>query len=207
MGDSVRGLFGFRPARPGRAKRRGCWQCPCPSLVPVSPDAHDDGGETVILTLSNTVYATVGRGAATGTIENDDPMPRLAWFGRASADYVVEAIAGRWRDGESRTPQTHFTLGGRQVHGMDSLFGVRDALGAAFNPTDTGNPALMDESVWARMDRLKAEALAGGSPVESSLADGGVAGRSPPAGGGIAPRSSPACTVPCPLPTQQAWPG
>ena len=120
------------------------------------------------------------------------PQAWLARFGRASADHVVEAIAGRWRDGEPQTPQTHFTLGGRQVQGLDRLFGGRDALGFNSTPADTGNPALLDENAWARMDRLKALAgPAGGSPAGSSPADDNLtgdsaAGRSPPAGSSLA---------------------
>ena len=164
--------------------------------VPVLDDAHDEGEESFTLTLSNASGARIADASATGTIVNTDPMPQawLARFGRASADHVVEAIAGRWRDGEQQTPQTHFTLGGRQVQGLDRLFGGGDALGAALNPTpaDTPNPALMDENAWARMDRLKALAgPAGGSPAGSSPAGGkltgdSAAGHSPPAGSSLA---------------------
>ena len=164
--------------------------------VTVLDDAHDEGNEKMALVLYRASGAIRDDYLAVGMIENTDPMPKawLARFGRAASDHVVEAIAGRWRDGESRTPPTHFTLGGRQVQGMDSLFGGWDALGAAFNPTgaDTANPALMDESNWARMDR-KAEALAGGS-----LADDSFAGRSPAGGnpeGGSSAGRSPARSV------------
>ena len=158
--------------------------------VSVLDDAHDEGHETFALRLSNASGARIADATATGTIENSDPLPQawLARFGRAASDHVVEAISDRWRDGESQTPRTHFTLGGRQV---DNLFGDCDALGAAFNPTaaDTGNPALTDESSWARMDRLKTESLAGGSLAGSSLA-GSNAGGSNLAGAGFAGTSS-----------------
>ena len=158
--------------------------------VSVLDDAHDEGHETFTLRLSNASGARIADATATGTIENSDPLPQawLARFGRAASDHVVEAISDRWRDGESQTPRTHFTLGGRQV---DNLFGGCDALGAAFNPTaaDTGNPALTDESSWARMDRLKTESLAGGSLAGSSLA-GSNAGGSNLAGAGFAGTSS-----------------
>ncbi len=144
--------------------------------VAVLDDAHDEGQETFTLTLSNASNALIVHASATGTIQNTDPMPQawLARFGRASADHVVEAIAGRWRDGEPETPQTHFTLGGRQVRGLDSLFDGSNAIGAA-------NPALTDESAWARMDRLKD--LAGANPAGSPQTTDGFAGRNPPAGG------------------------
>ena len=46
--------------------------------VPVLEDAHDDGGETLTLTLSNptpSAYVRIADGTATGTITNTDPMP------------------------------------------------------------------------------------------------------------------------------------
>ena len=168
--------------------------------VPVLDDTHDDGGETFTLTLSNASGARISGTSATGTIENSDPMPQawLARFGRAASGHVVEAISERWRDGAAQTPETHFTLGGRQVKG---LFSAWDGMGAKFAPTgaDNGHPGLADESTWARMDRLGAEALAGpagGNPAGSSLAGSSIAGGGlnakpvsggiPPAGGGLA---------------------
>ena len=144
--------------------------------VAVLDDAHDEGQETFTLTLSNASNALIVHASATGTIQNTDPMPQawLARFGRASADHVVEAIAGRWRNGEPKTPQTHFTLGGPQVRGLDSLFDGSNTIGAA-------NPALTDESACARMDRLKD--LAGANPAGSPQTTDGFAVRNPPAGG------------------------
>ena len=180
--------------------------------VEVLDDSHDEGNEVMRVVLSNPVEATIAqaKGRATGTIKNSDPMP-AAWltrFGRVASDHVVEAISDRWRDGERQTPQTHFTLGGRKV---DKLFGGWDGIGGLFESSGPGqgNPALEDESTWARMDRLKAEALgpagglaggslAGGNPVGSSLTGGGSTGRNPAgssltggglAGGGTAGRS------------------
>ena len=66
--------------------------------VAVLDDAHDDGGETMKLTLSNaTGGARIRDGEATGTIENSDPIPKawLARFGRTVADQVLEAVQGR----------------------------------------------------------------------------------------------------------------
>ena len=67
-------------------------------------DAHDDGGETLTLTLSDARGARIADGTATGTIENSDLMPQawLARFGRTAADHVVEAIDARLRNGEGR---------------------------------------------------------------------------------------------------------
>ena len=147
--------------------------------VAVLDDTHDDTGETMTLVLSNAVGARLRDGEATGTIGNSDPIPQawLARFGRAASDHVMQAIDGRLRGEAQHTPETHFTFGGRQV---DSLFSAWNGIGAGFAPTgaDTGNPALVDEGPWARMDRLKAEALASGSPAGGSLAGGSLAGSS-----------------------------
>ena len=152
--------------------------------VPVLDDTHDDDGETFTLTLSNASGGRLTDNSATGTIENSDPIPQawLARFGRAASDHVMQAIDGRLRGGAQHTRETHFTVGGRQV---DSLFSAWDGMGAGFAPTgsDAGNPALADESPWARMDRFRAEALAG--PADSILAGGSSAGGGlvDPAGG------------------------
>ena len=49
--------------------------------VTVLDDAHDDGGETLNLVLSNVTGATIADGTGTGTIENSDAMPQ-AWAAR-----------------------------------------------------------------------------------------------------------------------------
>ena len=145
--------------------------------VSVLDDTHDDDGETFTLRLSNASGGRLTDDSATGTIENSDAMPQawLARFGRAASDHVVQAIGTRLRGGSQETPETHFTLGGRQA---GSLFGAWDGIGATFAPTgaDTGRPALEDESNWIRMDRVRAEDLAGGSFGGSSLAAGSPAG-------------------------------
>ena len=65
--------------------------------VGVLDDAHDEGEETLTLTLSNASGAVVTDGEATGTIENADLMPAalLARFGRATAEQVVTTIEER----------------------------------------------------------------------------------------------------------------
>ena len=65
--------------------------------VGVLDDAHDEGEETLTLTLSNASSGRLTDGEATGTIENHDPMPRalLARFGRTAAVHVVEHVEER----------------------------------------------------------------------------------------------------------------
>ena len=94
--------------------------------VPVLDDAIDDGGETLTLTLSNASGAWIEDGAATGTIENSDPMPKawLARFGRTVASQAVEALEERMAQ-----PQgvTRLNLGG----GVSGFYGEAPAQGKA----------------------------------------------------------------------------
>ena len=65
--------------------------------VKVLDDAHDEGEETLTLTLSEPTRSRLSDAEATGTIENADLMPAalLARFGRATAEQVVEHIEER----------------------------------------------------------------------------------------------------------------
>ncbi len=65
--------------------------------VAVLDDAHDEGEETLTLTLSNASAGRLTDGEATGTIKNRDPLPRalLARFGRTAAVHVVEHVEER----------------------------------------------------------------------------------------------------------------
>ena len=83
--------------------------------VAVLDDAHDEGEETLALTLSNASGARIEDGAATGTIENSDPLPQawLARFGRTVAGQVAEAIGERLTGGPGGGSQ--ITIGGHRV--------------------------------------------------------------------------------------------
>ena len=76
-------------------------------------DAHDEGAETLTLTLSESYGAELHGGQATGTIVNSDPMPKawLARFGRTVATQVVEAVTSRLE----ADPGSHVTLGGERL--------------------------------------------------------------------------------------------
>ena len=82
--------------------------------VEILDDLHDDGGETMTLTLTNPVGARIADGAATGTITNTGHIPQawLARFGRTVADQVLDAVGERMRGGSA---STRMTLGGREV--------------------------------------------------------------------------------------------
>ena len=83
--------------------------------VAVLDDAHDEGSETLALTLSNPSGAWLSDATATGTIRNTDHMPQawLARFGRTVADQVLDAVAGRMT--APRTPGVEASLAGRRV--------------------------------------------------------------------------------------------
>ena len=91
--------------------------------VAVFDDGHNEGEETMTLTLTNVSGAYLLDGEATGTIENDDPMPAawLARFGRTVASHAVDAIAGRMEGGGG----SHVRVGGGVARP------VRDAGGGA----------------------------------------------------------------------------
>ena len=85
--------------------------------VTVLNDAHDEGSETLTLTLSNATGAVIkSDGAvATGTITNADPIPQ-AWisrFGRTVADQVLDAVATRLRS--EPAPGLEVTLAGERL--------------------------------------------------------------------------------------------
>ena len=136
--------------------------------VAVLDDAHDEGQETLTLTLSNAVNAQLADGVATGTIENVDPMPQawLARFGRAAADHVVQAIEARWQGGRR---DSHMTLGagrlnslfdayrgGNAYHGGSDYHGENvyqeDNLPSGLSSGETRNAGRGADGSWARMD-------------------------------------------------------
>ena len=134
--------------------------------VPVLEDQHNDDGETLTLTLSNPSgnNAWLKDATATGTIHNDDPMPRawLARFGRTVAEQVIEAVEGRFA--ASRRPGVAMTLAGRAVgtggaapEDPESRFGDRDRSGSgagAASLTPAGEAEarsrLADMTAWLR---------------------------------------------------------
>ena len=119
--------------------------------VPVLDDAHDEGEETLALALSNASGARIEDGAATGTIENSDPLPQawLARFGRTVAAQVADAIGERLTGGPGGGSQV--TIGGRRVelddpsHGAAHEGGGPDWAGA---PPQAGDGWRWGVPVW-----------------------------------------------------------
>ena len=83
--------------------------------VAVLEDSHDEGEETMALTLSHPFGARISDGAATGTIANTDAMPQawLARFGRVVAGQVIDAVEARMA--AARQPGVEVSVAGRPV--------------------------------------------------------------------------------------------
>ena len=83
--------------------------------VAVLDDSHDEGSETLTLTLSNPSGAYLADGVATGTIENTDAMSQawIARFGRTVADQVLDAVDARLR--AARTAGMSVSLAGQRL--------------------------------------------------------------------------------------------
>ena len=110
--------------------------------VGVLDDAHDEGEETLTLTLSSASGGLLTDGEATGTIENRDPLPRalLARFGRTAAVHVVEHVEERLQAPRQRGFRGRFA--GRELRpGMerDMALGFLQQFGGAAG----GHPAGM----------------------------------------------------------------
>ena len=85
--------------------------------VAVVEDSHDEGSETMTLTLYRPSGASIGDGAATGTIVNTGPMPKawIARFGRTVAEQAVEAVEARFE--AARAPGLSGSIAGQQLSG------------------------------------------------------------------------------------------
>ena len=90
--------------------------------VPVLDDSHDEGEETLTLTLSNPQggNAWLADATATGTIVNSGAMPRawLARFGRTVASQVIDAVEGRFS--ASRAPGVAVSVAGQALSGASA---------------------------------------------------------------------------------------
>ena len=84
--------------------------------VTVLDDSHNDGDETLTLTLSNASSGVLTDATATGTIENHDAMPRalVARFGRTAAVHIVEQVEARVN--APRRPGFDGRVAGREIN-------------------------------------------------------------------------------------------
>ncbi len=113
--------------------------------VAVLDDAHDEGEETLTLTLSNASGAHIADDMATGTIANDDPLQQawLARFGRTAAQRVLDGVQARLRApheaGMQATVAGHDLSGAGEVVAQDrfeaqSEWGRSEATEVQFGP-------------------------------------------------------------------------
>ena len=128
--------------------------------VVVKGDDESEGNETVVIRLSRPSNAMLaeGKGAATGTIIDDDTLPRVAtdWlarFGRTAAGATLDAIARRMNDVPADA-EPSITVAGHR---------------AAFAPEPVAQaatvPAAPWEEGWTRA--LTIEELANGSSFDA----------------------------------------
>ena len=100
--------------------------------VTVLDDAHDEGEETFALRLSGAAGAELADAEATGTIANNDPMPR-AWlgrFGRTAWEHTLGAVDQRLRS--ARTPAARAAVAGREISATGAnTAGAGDEQGSA----------------------------------------------------------------------------
>ena len=84
--------------------------------VAVLDDSHDEGEETLTLTLSNASGGRISDRNATGTIENQDALPRalIARFGRTAAVHIVNQVEERVN--APRAPGFDGRVAGRQIN-------------------------------------------------------------------------------------------
>ena len=152
-------------------------------VVVVLDDAVDEGDETFTLRLSKATGAVIDDGEATGTIENDDPMPAalLARIARIFAGQAVDAVTGRLEGGDG----SHVTLAGQKVR-LDTPQGRAQAaegveavaaLGAGPGAADEA----WDRDAWMRGEdpEVSSHAMTGRELLLGSsfhLASGGEAG-------------------------------
>ena len=120
--------------------------------VAVLDDAHDEGAETLTLTLSNAAGALIVDDTATGTIKNTDAMPKawLARFGRTVAEQVIEAVEGRLQ--ASRAPGVEMTLAGQAFGGAPGPEGA-GVLRVSGEREAQSRPAAMTD--WLRHDTAR----------------------------------------------------
>ena len=163
QGDDYTGVSGTLRFAPGETTKT--------VSVPVLDDAHDEGSETLTLTLSSPRRAVIDDGTAVGTIVNSDPLPNawLSRFGRAASDHVVQSI-GRRLEGGAR--ESHLTVMGWRVDTLlESTHSERDA-----REPRADAPGRQPEGSVAPDGRIGAAgAMAGGTRGFGAMSDPGAA--------------------------------
>ena len=164
--------------------------------VAVIDDSHDEGSETLTLTLGNASGARIADATAIGTIVNGDAMP-VAWlarFGRTVADQVLAAVTDRMaapgkRGFEGRLAGTR--IGGnpaeretasnpprgetRSVGGRDILTGTGFALSGGTDDGEFG--AIWGRAAIARFDGREGKLALDGEVTTGILGGDWTSGR------------------------------
>ena len=148
--------------------------------VAVLDDAHDEGEETMALTLSNASSgARITDAEATGTIVNADPLPRalLARFGRTAAMHVVEHVEERLQ--APRTPGFRGRFAGRELRrGMerDMALSFLNRLGgmAGVNPAGVHGAGMHSPGAHGPRSGTPGTRMAGAAPLGAVGLAGGV---------------------------------
>ena len=158
--------------------------------VAVFDDSHDEGEETLTLTLSNVSGGHLTDGEATGTIDNADPLPRalLARFGRTAAVHVVEHVEERLA--APRAPGIEGRVAGRALRpGMERelALSVLSQLGSAsgVHPVGMGSHGPMAGSRAGGMGSLGTPVRAAGGSMMGVVS--GLGATAGPLGGAAGP--------------------
>ena len=177
QGEDYTGVSGTLRFAPGETSKT--------VSVAVLDDAHDEGSETLTLTLSAAHRAVIDDATAVGTIVNSDPMPDawLSRFGRAASDQVVQSIGRRLEGGER---ESHVTVMGWRV---DTLFESSQADRDAPGSQTDGSVRAPDARIGAPSAMTAGTRGAGAMPGPGAAAaafDGAMTqGSSPIQGGGF----------------------
>ena len=156
--------------------------------VAVIDDDHDEGEETLTLTLSNASSGRLSDAEATGTIKNSDPLPRalVARFGRTAAVHVVEHVEERLA--APREPGFEGRFAGRELRpGMERELALSflSQLGgtAGVNGPGGGTYGAMAGAPAGGAASLGTPGHAGGTPM--APAAGAMGAGSGPGGAGL----------------------
>ena len=154
--------------------------------VPVLDDAHDEGIETLTLTLSNARGAALGDAEATGRIVNTGPIPEawIARFGRTVAEQVVDAVEGRLQ--AAGQPGVEVTLAGERIGGGSGTADPQARDEAApraglqamsdWLQAGTGGTGEADKARFGSRSVTPRELLTGSSFALTAAVDGGSGG-------------------------------
>ena len=149
--------------------------------VAVLDDEHNEGSETLTMTLSNASAGTLTDATATGTITNHDALPAAltARFGRAAAVHVLEQVEERVN--APRAPGFDGRFAGRRIdRNMGRDFALELLQGVA------GSTGMTPRGLQGGVSGMPGVAAGPGTRPEAGF--GLQAAGQPGVGGGLDPR-------------------